>query len=252
MSTPAKVQEWLRNNNGNLKDAYKAVGYEGPPLKIKGGNLTNLRRQIRVSLRGENGDATRKKNLKLNPPQNKNEVNQNRRQNYKARSLNAQGAKVHIDHKIDLKLLGETVEGMTPEQAKAHIKRLEQSYGPLGDRPGNRQIIGEFTNGRKAAQSKALQRYLRDMGKQTSPLQRLQQAANFAAKRGPGMALRAVNPYMQYIPEIDQVTGGHLERALQSGMDRAQAFGIHQLQRLVDAYASSKSSVSGFNADYGQ
>lgn len=252
MSTPAKVQEWLRNNNGTLPDAYKAVKYEGPPLKIKEGNLSNLRSEIRLSPRGGNGDATRKQNLKLNPPQNKDEVNQNRRQNYKARSLNAKGAKVHIDHKIDLKLLGETVEGMTPEQAKAHIKRLEQSYGPLGDRPGNRQIIGEYTNNIKASQTGALQRHLRDMGKQLSPLQRLQQAANLAARRGPGMMLRGVNPVIAFVPEIDEITGGHLNEAINRGMDHAQAFAVLQLQRLVDAYASSKPSVSGSYTDYGQ
>lgn len=61
MSTPAKVQEWLRNNNGNLLDAYKAVKYEGPPLKIKEGSLSKDRPNIRVSLRGENGDAARRK-----------------------------------------------------------------------------------------------------------------------------------------------------------------------------------------------
>lgn len=61
MSTPAKVQEWLRNNNGTLPDAYKAVEYEGPPLKIKEGNLSNKRGEIRLSFRGENGDQARKK-----------------------------------------------------------------------------------------------------------------------------------------------------------------------------------------------
>ena len=60
MSTPAKVQEWLRTNNGNLTDAYKAVEYDGPPLKIKEGSLSTNRSKIRLSPRGENGDHARK------------------------------------------------------------------------------------------------------------------------------------------------------------------------------------------------
>ena len=105
MTTPAKVQEWLRTNDGNLTDAYKAVGYEGPPLKLKAGNLSSKRSKIRVSPRGENGDSKRAANNKLRPPQTKEEQNRNRRQDYKARSLRKQGKNVHIDHTVELKLL---------------------------------------------------------------------------------------------------------------------------------------------------
>lgn len=160
MSSPAKVQEWLRTNKGNLTDAYKATGYEGPPLKIKAGNLSSQRSNIRLSSRGDNGDSKRTANTKLRPPQTKEEQNRNRRQEYKARSLRKQGKNVHIDHTIDLKLLGDTVEGMSPDEAQKHIERLEKSYGPLGNRPDNRKIIGDKTNLKKAAQSAELQRFL--------------------------------------------------------------------------------------------
>ena len=160
MTTPAKVQEWLRTNDGNLTDAYKAVGYEGPPLKLKAGNLSSKRSKIRVSPRGENGDSKRAANNKLRPPQTKEEQNRNRRQDYKARSLRKQGKNVHIDHTVELKLLGETVEGMSPDEAQKHIERLEKSYGPLGNRPDNRKIIGDKTNLKKAAQNAELQRFL--------------------------------------------------------------------------------------------
>ena len=75
MSTPAKVQEWLRNNDGNLSDAYRAVKYEGPPLKIKEGSLSTNRSSIRVSVRGDNGDTKRSQNRRLRPPQSKDEQN---------------------------------------------------------------------------------------------------------------------------------------------------------------------------------
>ena len=160
MSTKAKVQEWLRNNEGNLSDAYKAVGYKGPPLKVKEGSLSGDRSKIRLSTRGDNGDTSRRQALQLNPPQTKEERNQNRRQNYKRSSLRKQGHNVVVDHKNSLKLLAQTVEGMSPTQAKQEIKRLENSYGPLGNRPGNRQIIGGKANETKRQGEEAVQRQL--------------------------------------------------------------------------------------------
>jgi hypothetical protein len=238
MSTPEKVGKWLRSNKGRLPDAYEAVGYKGDPLKIKEGNLTNNRDKIRVAKRGTNGDHSRRAAEQLNPPQNKQERNQNRRQNYKRSSLRKAGKNVVIDHKHELKLLGQTVDGMTPQQAKAEIKRLEQSYGPLGNRPGNRQIVGARFNELKRQGSEQLQQHL----------------ARLAAKPVVGRPMfgSAAGVVLGLLPEIDEVTGGHLDKAINRGMDHAQAFAVHQLQRLINAYASSKPSVNGSNTDYGQ
>ena len=163
MSTPAEVGKWLRNNDGNLPDAYRAVGYTGPSLKIKEGNLTTNRSKIRVAVRGDNGDTSRKFAESLNPPQTKEEQNQNRRQNYKRSSLRKQGKDVVIDHTVELDLTAQTVSGMSPAEAKKHIQKLEESYGPLGNRPQNRRIIGAPENELKRQQSKAVQTALSQM-----------------------------------------------------------------------------------------
>ena len=52
---------------------------------------------------------------------------------------------------------------MRAGKAKETIERLEQSYGPLGSRPGNRKIIGSKTNEIKRQQSKAVQKRLGQM-----------------------------------------------------------------------------------------
>ena len=70
--TPDKkgVTQWLKDNptkknsrgrtvRTGLRDAYKAVGYKGPPLKSKEGNLSTQRDRLRLSLRGDAGDADR-------------------------------------------------------------------------------------------------------------------------------------------------------------------------------------------------
>ncbi len=164
MPTPAKVTEWLRNNDGNLTDAYKAVNYEGPPLKIKEGNLTDKRHIVRLAKRNGNGDSKRKAALKLRPPTTRDEQNRNRRQNYKRSSLSKQlGIPMVVDHLIDLGLLHDTVEDLDPKQKQARIKQLEQSYGPLGDRPDNRKIISSKQNGEKNGQTQSLQKHLNKM-----------------------------------------------------------------------------------------
>ena len=164
MSTIAKVQEYLRNNPGSrIPDAVKAVDYKGPPVKIKEGNLNEGRGKIRLGLRQNTGDEKRQANLRLRKPQTKEEQNQRRRQNYKRSSLRRQGVPAVIDHRIPLDRLGETVEGKTPEEAKKRIEELEESYGPLGDRPQNRVIRGAASNERKRQQEAEVQRRLGEM-----------------------------------------------------------------------------------------
>lgn len=161
MPDKAAVQQWLRRNpESNLINAYKAVGYEGPPLKIKVGNLTNNRDKIRLARRGENGDTNRKKAQKLRQPINKTEKSINRLQNTLRTSYRKAGINVVIDHIIDLDLLRTTLEGLDEKEAQALIERLEVSYGPLGDRPQNRRIIDDATNGKKNSERKALQKHL--------------------------------------------------------------------------------------------
>ena len=167
MSTLAKVQEYLRNTPGSrIPDATKAVGYKGPPVKIKDGNLSGGRRRVRLGLRQNTGDEKRQANLRLRPPQTKEEQNQRRRQNYKRSSLRKQGVPAVIDHRIPLDRLGESVEGKSPEEAKQRIEELEQSYGPLGDRPQNRVIRGAVSNEKKRQQEAEVQRRLGEMEQQ--------------------------------------------------------------------------------------
>jgi len=165
--TGRDVTKWLKNNptvNGKptrIPDGVRATGYKGPPLKTKEGNLGTNRSKLRLSKRGENGDHKRKANGNLRKPINAEERNRNRRQNYKRSSLNKQGkGRFVVDHKIPLDRLGETVEGKTKEEADQRIKELEQVYGPLGDRPGNRVIVSDKANEQKRQDEAAVQKRL--------------------------------------------------------------------------------------------
>lgn len=128
--------------------------------------------------------AQRRATLNLRPPQNAQERTENRRQVNQRAALNRQfGAATHvIDHVVPLERLGQTVEGMPPDKATRTIQRLEQSYGPLGDRPGNRQVISAQDNELKRQQETALQRRLQQM-EQTRPSRLASPAAQYAQQR---------------------------------------------------------------------
>ena len=268
MSTPAKVGEWLRNNDGNLTDAYKAVGYKGPPLKIKEGNLNTNRSKIRVAIRGDNGDTSRQAAERLNPPQTKEEQNRNRRQNYKRSALRKQGKNVVIDHKVELDLLTQTVDGMPPEKAQQHIKQLEKSYGHLGDRPGNRQIISARANEIKRQQSRAVQQSLGNMPDE-SPLKNIlnnRQYMQNLSKASPMLGRYAAS-LLGLAPDLIEITDNYTNGAVTNGINN----GIHTavdyvkdngkkavnngngiVKQFIDAYASLMPPTGVSNTDYGQ
>jgi 5-methylcytosine-specific restriction endonuclease McrA len=174
--TARQVTDWLKKNPTvkqgrassrptTLTDGYKATGYKGPPLKVKAGNLTNKRGDLRLAKRGENGDHKRSKNLKLRQPQTPQERTANRKQEKRRAELNKRDGKGSwvIDHRIPLDRLGETVEGKSPEEAQRTIENLEKVYGPVGDRNGNREVITATDNEEKRQQEKAVQRRLGEM-----------------------------------------------------------------------------------------
>ena len=146
-------------------EIYKAIGQPPTGYRLKADGRGSVTTESTTNRRGRKtrAESKRQEALRLRPPQTKEEENLRRRQNYKRTSIRQKGGSVVIDHKIDLSLLQSTVEGLPPEQAKARIEQLEKSYGPLGDRPQNRQIIGEYTNELKRQQTKAVQSKLRSM-----------------------------------------------------------------------------------------
>ena len=146
-------------------EIYKAIGQPPTGYRLKADGKGSVTTESTTNRRGRKtrAESKRQEALRLRPPQTKEEENLRRRQNYKRTSIRQKGGSVVIDHKIDLSLLQSTVEGLPPQQAKARIEQLEKSYGPLGDRPQNRQIIGEYTNELKRQQTKAVQSKLRSM-----------------------------------------------------------------------------------------
>jgi hypothetical protein len=65
--TPAQITEWLKQNptkkrgsrtfKTTVADAKQALGYKGPALKIREGNLSSNRGNLRVSEKGRSSQS---------------------------------------------------------------------------------------------------------------------------------------------------------------------------------------------------
>ena len=153
---PVDVANWLKQNptvDGRptrLRDAYAATGWPKTEarLKVSTGNLSNNRSALQLKRLGDNGATRRNFNLQIRPPINAEERRLNREQNGRRTELNRQYGKraFAIDHLFPLDALGEAVMGQGPRLRSRTIKELEQIFGPVGDRSGNRQIVSNETN----------------------------------------------------------------------------------------------------------
>ena len=114
---------------------------------------------------------------------------------------------------------------MSPEEATSHIEKLEQSYGPLGNRPDNRQIIGDRTNLKKAAQSAELQRFLEWMDNGNNRLNDIMMGRSprprLPVKYGANMAVE----YGDAVLEIaDRFTDGKASETINGAINNAVDF----------------------------
>ena len=172
---PAQIKQ-------ELGDPY----WEGKPWHIESDKGTIKRKTLEARQNGKaSSEATRRRNLKLSPPKDKAERNENRRQDYQRSAMRKAGKDVVIDHRVDLHLLGETTNGMPLEDAKKHVSKLEESYGPLGNRPGARQLLSASDNELKRQQSQALQKHLGTLDKIANTVRRSSRASRNVTQPNP-------------------------------------------------------------------
>ena len=259
MSTPAKVQEWLRNNNGTLPDAYKAVEYEGPPLKIKEGNLSNLRHKIRLSFRGENGDHARKKFDTTSTPKAHYESKQLQKKSSalsrEASMYDLEGTRIeHLADQDDAKSITAGAAG-DPDN-KAIVKASDAEFkNEVKRRVGKNYAVtlNPAEDAIKAVPKKYFDPIADPNTLPGTNLRNLKELADFIRNGSTATKFAAkMSPWLEYIPEIDQATGGHINNTLNSGFDYLRSLAVQRLKQLANSYASSKPLQGGSNVDYGQ
>ena len=197
---------------------YKKLGdpvWDGTEYKVESKGKGRIGRQTRNSRRENKKvyDARRKENLLIRTPVSKAERSENRRQEKQRRELN----KVHgkgshaIDHKYSLNKLAKKVNGLGPRLRNLVIADIEKEHGPVGNRPGNREIVTAQENERRRQNDVKPFRKLR-------ATDRIKATSKFSViRRGLNGSLLSILP--DVIDAIDAQTNGAVNGIVQSGVN---------------------------------
>tara|TARA_R100001594_G_C3982556_1_gene250462 strand:- start:48 stop:902 length:855 start_codon:yes stop_codon:yes gene_type:complete len=192
-SVAQKVTEWLKNNPKNpdgsrtsQHDAKRALKLGNDiKLKIRKGNLTTNRENLRLSQKGKSLDAeiVRKKRIKKSTPKLTEDDKKRKRAlkrqvtlgNIEAGLTKDSSKKRALDHKVDSDLTGKQIEDIeaavkagkiTQKQADEFLEKIYRKR--LGDHPDNLQDIpayGPGSNEEKRQVTRDLQKKLGQMEK---------------------------------------------------------------------------------------
>jgi len=155
MATPNDVAYWLKKNPGKgLSEAYKAVGYTGPPLKVKEGNLTSNLQRLRLAVRGDNGATRRAEAIRLSTPANADVV----RANKKVNVINRSGRQA--DHINPVSRTGEALRTMVEARVAEYLGRFGQQ---IGHQVSNLQALSAEANRQKDNDYRALDKHLKQL-----------------------------------------------------------------------------------------
>lgn len=158
------VQQWLidhpriKGRSTTMQDAYSATGYSGPALKPAEGNLTTNRANLRLKVRGQNGDHSRKQNKAVSTPPSAN----SKRADLKVKHINGKG--LQADHFNPLARTGNAIKALMKSGQFNEALRLIQSFGnQIGHQPENIQALSAKKNGQKEKDYRSLDRKFRQM-----------------------------------------------------------------------------------------
>lgn len=158
------VQKWLidhpriKGRSTTMQDAYNATGYSGPALKPAEGNLTTNRANLRLKLRGQNGDHSRQQNKAVSTPSSANI----KRANLKVKHINGKGK--NGDHYNPIARTGNAIKALLKSGQFKEAERLVQAFGrQIGHQPENIQALSAKQNGQKEKDYRTLDRKLRIM-----------------------------------------------------------------------------------------
>ena len=180
MTTPAqKVTDWLKINpkteSGKwttIRDAKKALDIGSDiKLKIRQGNLSTNRENLRISNKGKSLDADKNRRRwekQSTPPLTKEELVIKKKKYTEAKD---DPTKV-IDHVDDTSLTGKMVDDIMELVKKGKISMeeakevLDHLLKRKGDHPDNLDVISKEQNGKKAVDTGKLQKKLKEKEEQ--------------------------------------------------------------------------------------
>jgi hypothetical protein len=155
INNPVKYDKRGRSKPTGVPDAARALGYTGPPLKIREGNLTNGRESLRISLKGKSSRSNYFRALaqaRTTPDKAERAAAYS-----KIKDLNKQG--LVADHRLTNSALAngeEFVRATRGEKGVQQMRDLYKKVGGYGHSPENIQGLTKEENGTKEKQERKL------------------------------------------------------------------------------------------------
>jgi hypothetical protein len=155
IDNPIKYDKRGRSKPTGVPDAAKALGYTGPPLKIREGNLTNGRENLRIGPKGKSSRSDYFRALaqaKTTPDKAERAA-----ANSKIKQLNSEG--LHGDHILTNSALANGEDFVRAIRGEEGVQQMRKSYkkvGGYGHSPGNIQGLTPEENSAKEIQERTL------------------------------------------------------------------------------------------------
>lgn len=155
IDNPVKYDKRGRPKPTGVPDAAKALGYTGPALKIREGNLTNGRENLRISLKGKSSRSNYFRSLaqaKTTPDKAERAA-----ANAKINKIRKQGK--HGDHILTNSALANGEEFVRATRGEEGVQQMRTRYkkvGGYGHSPENIQELTAVENGAKEKQERTL------------------------------------------------------------------------------------------------
>ena len=122
------------------------------------------------------------------------------------------------DQNYSVARTGNALREMTPNRQKLYHQRFKDAGIPLGNQAGNITPLDSYTNEViKQAEERAVDKGIQNVKGSYRGID-LRKPGTLL-RRG-GLKIRGVLPFMDYIGGIDELTGGHLDRGIQHGVNR--------------------------------
>jgi hypothetical protein len=205
----------LKSQGLGYPKIYERLGlpvFNGVEYKLES-DRGNIKRKTREASRAgkASSTATRSTNRAISTPKN----TDTRAANQLVKQINAAGGQA--DHAAELSRTGNALRGMTPERRKQMMSRMGQG---IGHQPNNIQYLSPQDNLQKNLDYRRLDSHLRKLATK--------------AVVGRPMFASVAGTLLGYLPEIDEITGGHINRTINAGVDAVK----DQVQKSAEFYTN--------------
>tara|TARA_R100000406_G_scaffold85406_1_gene68814 strand:- start:305 stop:1021 length:717 start_codon:yes stop_codon:yes gene_type:complete len=206
----------LRSQGLGYPKIYDRLGipmWDGKEYKLES-DKGNIKRKTREASRaGKTASTkTRTSNQALSTPKG----TDTKATNQLVKEINASGGQA--DHKAELSRSGNALRPMDAKRRQLYLKRMGNE---VGHQPGNIQNLSKQDNLQKNIDYRRFDSYIRNLAKRPHVGQPM---------FGANLAGLAIN----YLPMVDEITGGHIEKAINKGMESLKIAG----QKAFDAGVS--------------